>query len=516
MVTTSRRDFLKTGSAGVAAAAAFAVLGPLGEARAQSESGVLRMAWSGSAQILDPASQNLLDEFQFSRLVYETLTELGSDMVPKPLLAKTWTVSDDGLTWTFTLADDAKFHSGKPFTADDVEFTFSRLLDPENPVNGSSFYDAVKSVQAVDDHTVAFELKYPYADFLTALALNYGSILPAGATKESLANAPDGTGPYQMTEFVPGTRLVYKGNKDYRTPEAVGLDEIRQETIAQANAQISSLTSGHVDLINQVSPQFVPQLDGRKGLALEKSSGAGFHSVYINTSDERFAKPQVREAMRLMMDRPALAQIAYAGLATPTADNVILTSNPFFDADVKPPAVDVEKAKALMAEAGYPSGFSANIYTTTERFGLQKMAVAYAAMLKPIGIDLKIVTWTNGDLGTQAYRKKELVTFYWGVQAGADASVAPFYESNGSYNGGASEPPYFSDPELDELIHQGKVELDTNKRKAIYDKIQEIIATRGYVLVPYEVPLVVALSEKVQNFHAFPRGFHDFKYVTIA
>lgn len=193
-----------------------------------------------------------------------------------------------------------------------------------------------------------------------------------------------------------------------------------------------------------------------------------------------------------------------------------MSSNPMFNPDVKPPAVDIEKAKKLLAEAGYPSGFSANIYTTTERFGLQQLAVAFAAMAAQIGININIVTWTNGDLGTQAYRKKELVTFYWVIQSGADASVAPFYESNGSYNGGASTAPYFSDPEIDELIDKGKVELDGEKRKQIYHEVQKLIATRGYILVPYEIPLVVALSDKVQNFHAFPRGFHDFKYVTIA
>ncbi|KQV41210.1 ABC transporter substrate-binding protein [Rhizobium sp. Root1204] len=513
MLSTNRRNLLKSGAA--VGAALLLSQGSWRNAEAQ-EDGVLRMAWSGSAQILDPAAQNLLDEFQFTRLVYETLTEMGPDFIPKPLLATEWSASEDGLTWTFKLTPDAKFHSGKPLTSADVVYTYSRLTDPKTALVGTSFFDAIAKVTASDPHSVVFTLKYPYADLLTALAGNYGSIIPDGSTKESLSTKPDGTGPFVMAEFVPGARIVYKANRNYRTPGAIGLSEIRQETIAQGNAQVSSLTAGEVDLINQVSPQLVPSLEGQTDVTLLKTPGAGFHSIYINTSDERFAKSQVREAMRLVMDRPALAQIAYSGLGEPSADNVILSSSPYFDAAVVPPEVNIEKAKTLLAEAGYPSGFEANIYTTAERYGLQQMAVAFAAMVGQIGINLKIVTWTNGDLGTQAYRQKELVTFYWTLQSGADASIAPFYESNGSYNGGKSTAPFFSDPEIDKLILAGKAELDENKRKQIYSSLQKIIADRGYILVPYEIPLVVAVSDRLKNFHAFPRGFHDFKYVTLS
>ncbi len=507
-----RRDFLRLAGA----TSTVTVLGlASGPAIAGPGEKTLRMAWTGASQILDPAAQNLLDEFQFTRLVYETLTEFDENLVPKPLLARSWSTSEDGLVWTFDLVEGATFHSGKPFGASDVVYTFERLTNPEEALNGTSFFDAVAGVKALDAHQVEFTLKYPYADFLTALAINYGSIVPEGATAESLASAPDGTGPFLLEQMIPGSVIVYRANKSYRNPEAVGLDVIRQETVAQGNSQVSLLRGGQVDMIPSVAPQFVPVLENSPGVDVVRSNGAGFHSIYINTSDARFSDARVRDAMRLVMDREALAQIAYSGLAMAKPDNVILSSNPYYDADLPIPAIDVDKAKALMAEAGYPDGFEANIYTTNDRHGLQPMTVAYAAMLEQIGIRLSIVTWSNGDLGTQGYRKKELVTFFWGLQLGADASIAPFYESNGSFNGGASEPPYFSDPEIDALILAGKTELDPEKRAEIYTKLQELTARRGYILVPYETPLVVALSDKVRGFHPFPRGFHDFKYVTL-
>lgn len=509
-----RRSFLKL--SGGAAVAAGTLGGFATRAFAQSDAKVFRMAWPGSPQILDPAGQRLLEEYQFTALVYENLTELDPNGVPVPLLATEWTVSEDGLTWEMTLVEGATFHSGKVMTSADVVYTFERLIDPAQGLKGKSFFSFLKQVEAIDDAHVRFHLNYPYADLLTALALSYCGILPEGADTGTLANAPDGTGPYKVAEFVPGSRVVYAPHDGYRDPEAIGFSEIRQETIAQDTSQVSMLRGSQVDFVSQIAPQLVAGLEKDPKVSLLRSPGAGFHALYMNAADPRFAPVQVRQAIKMMLNRDALAQIGYAGQATPKGDNVVLSSNQFYDPTVPIPQPDLAAAKALMAEGGYPDGFTADFYTTTERFGLQQLSVGVAAMLEPLGIKLNIVTLTNSDLGTQVYRKKELAAFYFSAMVGADQSIAPFYESNGTHNGGGTEPPYFSDPELDALFLAGKEETDPEKRAEIYHKLQHMTAERGYIVVPYEFPLVVASTPKLQNFAPSSRGYHDFKHVTFA
>ncbi len=480
-----------------------------------AEPTVFEMAWSGHPTELDPANMNLLEEYQFGQLVYETLTDFSDDdLAPEPELASEWSVSDDGLVWTFTIIDDAVFHSGKALTADDVVYSIMRLIDPDVPTAHAAYYTAIEEAVAIDDTTVELHLSEPMADLASALAQPYAAIVPEGSTAEELATTPDGTGPYVMDENVEGSMIVYKAFEDYRDQDSITLDEIHQVTIAQAETQSTSLIAGDIDLISQVSAQQLSTLEAADNVSLIENPGASFHTIYLNTSFEPLDDERVREALRLVMDREALAAIATGGLATATADNVVLSANPYH-ADIEVPEQNIEKAKELLAEAGYPDGFEMDIWTTTERFGLSEMTVAYAEMAAQAGITLNVVTKTNSDLGTEGYRQQPMVAFYFTGFPDGDGSISPFYESDGAYNGGGSESPYFSDDELDELITEARSTTDTEARAELYADAQEIIAERGYALVPYEMPLVTATGSDVSGFSGSAMGYYELFNVTV-
>lgn len=475
------------------------------------------MAWSGTPAALDPANQVLLDEYQISELVYERLVDLDAKGVPQQALATKWSVSEDGLTWTFELVDNAVFSDGTKLTAKDVEYTFTRLLDPDKKTLGASYFNVIKSVSAVDEHTVSFVLKNPYSDLLYALARSHASIVRSGATAEELAKKPDGTGAFAMSEFTPGTKIVYTKRSDYRDAANVKLDEINQLTIPQAETQTAALAGGQVDLLNLVAPQQVEPLKAINGVKVQSIEGAGFHAIYLNAGDPVLSDVKVRQALALAMDRPSLAKVAWGELAQPAADNTILTSNPFHSKDVKVPEQDIAKAKQLLSEAGHPNGFTMDIYTTNERYGLQEMAVALASQAAKIGVTLNVKTVTNSSLGNDGFRKKPIVTFYFTAgPGGPDAEVSTFYQSNGVSNGGGYEEPYFSDGELDKLIVEGQAESDPAARQDIYNRIQAIITSRGYILIPYTIPNLVAVSDKVSGFEPGTQGYYSLDEISVS
>ncbi len=480
---------------------------------AASGDDVFEMAWSGHPKELDPANMNLLEEYQFEQLVYENLTSYGDDLAPTPELASEWTTSEDGLVWTFTLVEDAVFHSGKALTAADVAYSINRLIDPAVPTIHAGFYSTINTAVAVDDYTVEIRLNAPMADLASALAQPYAAIVPEGVTSEELQQTPDGTGPYVMESNTPGSMIVYTAFEDHRDAESITIPTVQQVTIAQAETQSTSLISGDIDLISNVAPQQVSALESA-GVDLLRSEGASFHAIYLNTSFAPLDDARVREALRLAMDREALATLATGGLGTAKADNIFASANPFA-VDLPVPEQNLEKAKDLLAEAGHPDGFEMDLWTTTERYGLSEMAVAYSQMAAEIGVTLNVVNKTNSDLGTQGYRQQPMVAFFWSSQPDGDGAIAPYYESNGDYNGGASEAPFFSDPELDALIVAARTETDDKTRADLYAQAQEIVAASGYTLIPYEMPLVTAVGGDVKGFNGSALGYFDLFDVTL-
>ena len=301
-----------------------------------------------------------------------TLNPLDGLQTIIPSLATSWEASEDGLTYTFNLRDGVTFHDGGAFTADDVVATFSRIIDPpEGMINVmSAFYRSVQSVEAVDPLTVRFTLSEPQADLMTNLAAPFSVIYSKSAleanNQDLRAVVAPGTGPYVFDEYQEGERWVFTRNPNYWNPELPYVDQMEQINVPAWSDRGTAVLTNQADFSWNVSRETFDEGQNRDDVGGKEVPSVGAYTVVINTAREELADPRVRRAMFLALNRQALRDafrtqetivisrwISPASMFAMSADAI--AELPGYRADKD---ADIEEAKALLAEAGFPDGIS--------------------------------------------------------------------------------------------------------------------------------------------------------------
>ena len=416
----SRRGFV-LGAAATAAAAGIAARSRIsfGQSGTPKQGGTIVYAMEAEPDILDPhacggwhTSRLVLQ--MYDQLVEHDLTVPWQDGAPSklvPSLASGWEISPDGIEYTFTLRQGVKFHDGTPFDAEAVKFNIDRIFDEDFEY----FYPRAKAyraadvyfldhVEVLDQYKVKFVLKEPFNSFLLRLA-NLGpgmvSMLSPTAIKkygnEGMALNPVGTGPFKFVERVHGDRVVMERNPDYwgGNPK-VGpfLDRIVVKPVSDAATRIAGLRAGEFDMI------IVPVPDSRQQLKEEGfvwDQGTVHHNWYwaYNMTDPLFQDKRVRQALNYAVDRRALCRDVLNDTAFPMENGIVPPGMLSFDPSYKAYEFNPGKAKALLAEAGHPEGFTTTFVTSTDGSG-QLMPVSIAervqADLRKVGVDMRIET----------------------------------------------------------------------------------------------------------------------------
>jgi len=357
-----------------------------GARRAHAASGgTLRCGWSGVPEIqtIDPAKINQALQFQISSNVISGLMHIDNQLVPQGDLAESWTVSDDGTQWTFKLREGVTFHNGDRFTAEDVVFTYQRSRNPENSLH-SRVVANVKDVIAVDDHTVKFMLGEPQASFLgktlersagRAMAIvSRGALAAMGEAEYGLKAV--GTGPFRVTAHTLGQDMVLERFDDYYDPERPKLDKVIITPVNEAEPLAAAMEAGDIQFIggNEVPPELIDRFNDNPDIVVEGVPAPGFEAVWINPWREPFVVPDfdkplselmqekgfmVRLALAKALDRDWFIERAQFGRAYPAYGTINPAMGYFFDENLGESSnqrYDVEEAKRLLAEAGYPNG----------------------------------------------------------------------------------------------------------------------------------------------------------------
>lgn len=472
------------------------------EMQTPQRGGRLRISPPDTAVNLDPALFGSTADMFIVTAVYEGLvtTDTTDPAWPiMPSLAESWTVSDDGLVWTFQLRTGVQFQHGTPFTAADAVHSIERVLDPNFPAPGKDRIRYVTKVEAVDDGTpagaVRFHLDSPVVTFLRTLAdpLAGLTIVPHDRSNDELAQQPSGTGPFQLTAYTPGERVSFKRHEAYWDADLPYLDELEHLYIGESAAQVAALTSGTVDVI-PLSIENIPLLESNPDVQLLSLPG-GSHDLFIMHADkEPFQDLRVRQAFKLAIDRAGLQQVVLQGRGQLGNDQPIAPDNPFW-ADLPIPQQDSAKAKALLAEAGYPDGVKVTLTLAEVGPGLLTAAVAMQEMVKAAGITLEIERVPVDRYWTEYYMQTPFFVSVWGNPIDPDQMLSLAYQSDAIYN-----ETGWKNPDLDALIQAGRVERDEAKRKEIYRQAQQLISEEGYSIIPYFRPLLLATQKSVQNF----------------
>jgi peptide/nickel transport system substrate-binding protein len=383
-----------------AAAAATPTAAPAVVAPPQAGSRVINLAMDADPVSFDCHVQTNFSSAQGSEHFYESLTAFDDKLSVVPSLAASWEQSADGLSWTFQLDPNAKFHDGSDFTADDVKWTTDRLLSPEIKSSwAQNWYSSVKGAVVVDKKTVRIELKNPWPIGPGVYAsLRGATMYPKDADKKfNIKTEAIGTGAYKLTEFVPADRVVYEKNPNYRNKEFPRNDGIFGKIMLDEDARIAAVRSGTVDFA-QLSPEGAQKLAGIKGYQILAGPRAWDTNMSFNFEKFAFLRDsRVRKAFSLAVDREEMIKKSVFGAGVLTG----FVPSSFSDWAVPDDELkqilkrDVEQAKELLAQAGYPDGKgipTLKLHTSSAPYpDFLSNAIVVQENLKDVGIETEIV-----------------------------------------------------------------------------------------------------------------------------
>ncbi|MFO7320570.1 MAG: ABC transporter substrate-binding protein [Chloroflexota bacterium] len=487
--------------------------------RAQETGGVLRVGMNAPV-VLDPALHANDSETAFNRAIYDYLIDIEPDGSIAPNLATEWEISDDNLTYTFTLREGVTFHDGKPFSSADVVFTFNRLKEVGSPATGllGEF-----EVSAPDANTVVFTLSEVNADFLYGIGSRWALILPEGQNEPNvLAEGSDnpyenfnGTGPFVLQEYSPENRSVFAANENYwleGEPQLAGMEHIY---IADAVAQVDALLSGELDFIFRVPSTQLARVDSGDNVDVLQVPTAQHATIRIRTDEGPGVEVAVRQALKYATDRELLNELLLDGRGIIGNNDPI---GPVFAAyyadDIENQPYDPARACELLAEAGYPEGLDMTLYVPNA-FEYPDLATIlqqqWAEACITIDIQVREENLYYDVSNAENYFDVQLGITGWGSRPIPQQYLQEAYASDAPYN-----ETRWSDPELDELIAEARVTTDEAARREVYHRISEIFAERGPIIVPYFAPMNGAVRKGVEGLQMDPYpGLTDYRGVSI-
>ncbi|WP_109466931.1 ABC transporter substrate-binding protein [Albibacillus kandeliae] len=495
----NRREFSKlllaTGTTGVAAQT-----GLFGDmvAYAQNGEGGLTAIIQPEPPLLVVALNQQIPVGIIGGKLYESLLSYDFDLSPRPQLAKSWTVSEDGLTYTFELVDNAKWHDGTPFTAADVVFSCDVMLKEVHPRARANF-DRCESITAEGDHTVVFKLKEPFAPFLLAFETSSAPIMPKHLYegtdyRNNPANdTPVGTGPFKLAEWVRGSHIRLEANADYYHEGEPGLTEIFYRVVPDGASRSVAMETGEAQLsqFSDIETFDVQRLADMPHLDLT-TKGYEFFSPVLwyepNLRREPFNDVRFRKAMRLLLDPNFIVERIMFGLAQP-ATGPIASTTKFYDANVTTYEQDVEKANALLDEMGLAKdadGKRITIHHLVVPFGEMwtRLAEYFRQAMSAGGIEVVLDSTDPGGFAETVSNWDYDTTCNMLYQFGDPAlGVARSYISSNIRKGVMfTNTQGYENAEVDTLFAEAAVQTSEEARQERYSKAQQILCDELPVL----------------------------------
>lgn len=439
----------------------------------------LVVSQSSDVLTLDPSKDTSPIGLNLFKNAYEQLTNITVTGDVEPLIATSWAASPDSKVWTFKIRDGLKFHDGSPLTAEDVAWTYQKILDDKRSPN-RGFLRAIASVEKVDDSTVRFNLKTPFSPFHRQVSLI--SVMPK-KTYESIgedefAKHPVGSGPYKIISWVKDDKLTIEAFDGYwgKIPK---IKTVIMRPVPSESARVAALISGDIDIVPILPPALVQRLERVESVRIEKVAANRVIYLGFNVNNVPFDDIKLRKAIDHAIDRTAITQRLLRGLGIPEGQ-VVAPVTFGYDPSIKPTSYDPEMAKKLVKESGY-DGSSLLFQYPNNRYAYGvEVAQAVGGYLNAAGIKVNmqgmeysafIQLWFGRKL-------KGMHMFGYGPSImDAQLPLGSLYQSN--------QRGYWTNQQVDDLVEQQQAEPDSKKRAAIISKVWKLSKENATYAVLY-------------------------------
>jgi peptide/nickel transport system substrate-binding protein len=482
------------------------------QAFAAGDAGTLTIGVDQEVIGLDPHIVTSFSSHRRVDLMYNKLVRHNENLELVADLAESIDIPDN-VTYVFNLRQGVKFHNGKEMTADDVVFSLNRILDPKTASPGRSYLATIKAIEKVSAYKVKVTLTAPLASFLEGLASNNCAIVSKAAVEQygNLQKNPVGTGPFMMKEWIPDNSMTLVKNADYFESRAPYLDRVIFRIIPEQASLLAGVKAGNLDMatINDGSTIMLAKRDAN--LNVMQKPGVNVRTFGYNVTRKPFDNELVRQALALAIDRTEIVTIAEFGMAMPSGPVPVAATQWALPLSQLPNSTqDIAKAKALLAQAGYPNGFSFKIVTANSYEGGLSVAQVVQNQLKKIGVtaELEVVEW-GIYIDRWVKRTFDAMVELRGGSSEPDRFLYRMIHSTGGVNNFL-----FKDAEVDALLDKGRALTKVSERKPVYDELQKVLSAKAPIVFLYSPFETHVMSKAVKGFKQVGNG--SLYYLTYA
>jgi peptide/nickel transport system substrate-binding protein len=488
----------------LAMAAAAMLLSLSAMARAET---TLRIGLAEDPDILDPTlARTYVGRIVFSA-VCDKLFDIDEKLNIVPQLALSYENSADGKEMTIKLRPNVKFHDGEPLDAEAAKYSIERHMTMPGSFRKSELA-SVDHVEVVDPLTIKLVLKTPYAPLIAQLTDRAGMMVAPKAAKEAgdkFGLHPVCAGPYKFVERVQQDRMVFEKFADYWNKDNLFVDKLVYLPIIDSTVRLANLKSGSLDLIERVLATDIKDVRADPNLVLSTAPDIGYYGLTVNINNDKSKgglsqSEKVRQALDLSIDREAINQVVFNGEFTP-GNQWVSPTHPYYQKAFPIQGRDVEKAKALLKEAGVKTPVSVD-YMVPKGTEYEAVAQVVQSMAAEAGFDIRIrvvefaTTFKEAQAGDF-----QVFQINWSGRIDPDGNSYIFLHTGAPQNDGG-----YSNPEADKLMEEGRLVADPAQRKAIYEKLTKIILHDEPIIYIFHRTLLIAHSKKLEGYRPMPDG----------
>ncbi|WP_220090359.1 ABC transporter substrate-binding protein [Streptomyces sp. Amel2xB2] len=465
-------------------------------------------AIAGEPDQLDPHRTSAYFSFQVLENTFDTLVEPDENLTMRPALAKSWTVSKDRLTWTFTLRKGVRWHDGSAFGADDVVYSYRRIIDKK--LGNAWRFDGVEDISAPDDSTVVLTLDKPVYNLLSRIGGNKGLAIVNKKNVESgkIKTHPVGTGPFSFDDYNPGESIRLKANSRW-WGGAPKIPTLTFRFIPEPTTALADLEAGEISWTDNIPPQQVKRVAQNPDLKLDSAVGNDYWYLAANEDRRPFDDPRVRRAIAYGIDRKAIVKVTQYGNAA-VNQLAIPKTNPWYTA-YSPYSHNPRRAAKLLKSAGVHH-LTIDMLVTKEYPETITAGQVIASQLEKIGITVKprevdFATW----LDKQGKGQYDMLMLGWLGSLDAEDFYYAQHHSKGNFNF-----QKYANPEVDRLLEEGQKESDTKARKARYAAAARQIADDASYVYLYNPDVVQVWAPQLKGYKVRSDGAIRFRDVRPA